>query len=215
MNSRQRDFKKGISGEDSRRKREDQRLALRRKDRRETLHKRRTGAGRTVRYDDPNQSSQTAMDETDLKRLVDLPQILAGINSQNTQLQYDKVMQIRKMLSIEMNPPIQPIIDANIVPKLMKFLQCDESPGLQFEASWALTNIASGTTEHTRVVINNGAVPTFISLLASPSDDVREQAVWALGNIAGDSTECRNMVLEAGILEPLLQLCSQDPRPPS
>merc|ERR550534_2755534 len=111
-----------------------------------------------------------------------------------------------------MNPPIQPIIDAGIVPKLVNFLGCADNTGLQFEASWALTNIASGTTEHTRVVINNGAVPTFISLLASPSDDVREQAVWALGNIAGDSTECRNMVLEAGILEPLLQLCSQDPK---
>merc|ERR1719510_398080 len=210
MNSRQRDFKKGISGEDSRRKREDQRLALRRKDRRETLHKRRTGAGRTVRYDDPVLSSQAATDETDLKRLVDLPQILAGINSQNTQLQYDKVMQIRKMLSIEMNPPIQPIIEANIVPKLINFLQCDASPGLQFEASWALTNIASGTTEHTRVIIDNGAVPIFIKLLLSNNYDVREQAVWALGNIAGDSPECRNLVLEAGILQPLLALCSEN-----
>ncbi len=79
----------------------------------------------------------------------------------------------------------------------VKWYYSNANDRIQFEAAWALTNIASGTAEHTQVVIAANAVPEFINLLSSSVLDVRGQAVWVLGNIAGDSPQCRDYVLEA------------------
>ena len=94
--------------------------------------------------------------------------------SDDPQAQFKATQQFRKLLSIEQNPPIQEVISANVVPLFVQFLRETNRPGLQFEAAWALTNIAAGRAEQTCVVVENGALPLLVSLLLSPIDDVRE-----------------------------------------
>jgi len=53
---------------------------------------------------------------------------------------------MRKLLSIEDDPPIHQVIEANLVNNFIELLH-HEIPKFQFEAAWCLTNIASGSSE--------------------------------------------------------------------
>jgi hypothetical protein len=44
----------------------------------------------------------------------------------------------------------------------------------KYEAAWALTNVASGTSEQTRVVVDAGAVPVFLEFIEPPHGESRE-----------------------------------------
>lgn len=107
---------------------------------------------------------------------------------------------LRKLLSIEVNPPIQAVIDANLIPVFIQLLH-HTIPKFQFEAAWCLTNIATGTTDNVHNLIEKDVLKHFIELLNSPHIEVVEQAIWGIGNIAGDNHLTRDCVINSGALE--------------
>lgn len=133
-------------------------------------------------------------------------EIMYGMMSPDESVQFKATLACRKILSAERNPPIDHMIRMGVVPRCVEFLSRNHNPTMQFEACWALTNIASGTSEQTKAVVQEGALPKLQLLLTSPHLQVAEQAVWALGNIAGDGPQTRDLVLNSGVLTELLAM---------
>lgn len=196
--------KSRFNADELRRRRENQSVELRKAKRDETLAKRRN-----LLMDGPDSEDEEELENDDSKFLRELlkemPGMVEQIHSGNMEAQLQATIKFRQLLSKERNPPIDLVIQSGIVPTLVQFM-ADAPEMLQLEAAWALTNIASGTSEQTRFVVEAGAIPNFVQLLYSPSLEVKEQAIWALGNVAGDSCQYRDFVLSCNAIEPILAL---------
>lgn len=189
---------KGKDSEEMRRKRNETNIELRKARKDDQLLKRRNIS--------LNNLATSPLQENNSQPAMTMDLILEGMDSSDEDLQLKATMAARKTLSRERNPPIDDMIKMGLVPRCINFLSNFHNPNLQFEAAWALTNVASGTSEQTNAVVKAGGVPKFVALLSSPNSHVAEQAVWALGNIAGDGPNTRDQVLNYNTVAELLAL---------
>lgn len=189
---------KGRDQDEMRRRRNELSVELRKNKREETLQKRRNVP----------EILDTSIegDAEQVVQFTSLPEIVEGARSADPERQLNAVKAARKLLSSDKNPPIDELISSDVLPILVECLKRSDNPPLQFEAAWALTNIASGTTQQTQAVVEAGAVPIFLTLLGSEHENVCEQAVWALGNIIGDGPKLRDYCIKLNVVQPLLRL---------
>lgn len=107
--NKQRDFKKGIDADDSRRRRADVTVELRKKTRDEQVMKRRMKASAPVESNENNNNANlqntltptvdSKLSSSDIaEKLKQLPQLVAAVNSNNGDQQLAAVTEFRKLL---------------------------------------------------------------------------------------------------------------------
>lgn len=222
-NAKKQGVKKGIDIDDQRRRRETSSVQLRKDKREEGLLKRRTVAqpetsetsATTASLLLSSGSSSSALDgaaanpsssittkEAEVK-LEDLARYVAAARSDQQADILFGVTCVRRLLSKESSPPVKAVLTTGVLPRLVELLLCPDSK-IQFEAAWALTNIAS--TEFTQAVVDAGAVPPLVRGMMSADANLREQSLWCIGNVSGEGSQLRDLLINTpGCVEALLQ----------
>lgn len=209
--------KKGISAQDCVDKRRGTVVQLRKNNREEQMQKRRaaasSGPAAAPKAAETKNTNQVDPAQVTTPSLSDIGMLKQALNGNNQIEITTAAIKFRKLLSLQDSPPIQQVIDAGVVPRMLDLIKKGNIQ-IQFELAWAVTNLASGKSEQTQHVVDHGAIGIFVWLLGSSDNDVREQAVWALGNIAGDSTELRNKVIQCGGIQAFMMCCTPKPNQP-
>ncbi|KAF8023775.1 hypothetical protein BT93_F1079 [Corymbia citriodora subsp. variegata] len=114
-------YKKGVSGDEARRNREEKSVPIRKDKGLDSLKKRRN---RSLLHDNAQLHHLQA-------KLEHLPLMVQAVLSGDSSCQLEATTLIRKLLSIDQCLPIDEVVGAGVVPQLVEFLNEDGFPQLQ------------------------------------------------------------------------------------
>ncbi|KAG9395784.1 Armadillo/beta-catenin-like repeat [Carpediemonas membranifera] len=92
----------------------------------------------------------------------------------------------------------QHMVNAGALPLVINHIATSQSPRMQLECAWLLTNIAS-CDRFTTTVIQNGAIPVIMRAVSSGPHSVACQAAWCLGNFANEGDTYKKLFLKEGM----------------
>jgi len=197
VRSRKEGFKKGLDRDQLKKKREEKSIQLRKVQREVQMAKRRR---------ERNENESIAEEKTDLAAVDgEIDHLVELIKSGEDTVMLESVRRVRKLLCMNRGAPFEKVCNSEMLIILVQLLGVEEHD-IQFEATWALTNISASSSDCTMAVVHAEAMPPLMALLESNDIDIQEQAVWALGNISGECTEFRDVLLEQGMMRHLIRL---------
>eukprot|EP00889_Picochlorum_renovo_P000945 jgi/Picre1/27975/NNA_000936.t1 len=119
------------------------------------------------------------------------------------------VHQLRHILSTYEEPPYKIAVESGAIPVLIEALQPPQMDSVAlettFQASWALTNLAVGTSQVVEAIIP--AAPILIAHIGGDGGfAMAEQCAWAIGNMGEEDVEYRAILIANGAVKPLIRL---------
>ena len=118
-------------------------------------------------------------------------------HNQDHLVQLESAILLRKLLSLEEDPPIQQILESGVIKTLINIIETSKDQLLRAEAIWGLVNAARGNSEQIDFLAQKKVPELFIKALEDNLYMVK-QAVWGVSNLAANSVSKRNQLLDLG-----------------
>ena len=166
-----------------------------------------------------NSKSETIRDKLTISRdfydkcidmnvnISQLKDIIISFNSNDLEQKFVGIVGIRKLLCLQDKPPIEIILEMNVLPEIIRLL--DNFPvEFQYEALWCLINISTGNEEQIAKIKNEGGIDKIIEFLDHNVNEIKELVIWNIGNISIDSSKVNNYLLNKKVINKLITILS-------
>lgn len=137
--------------------------------------------------------------------------LLQAIEAQDYTLATESAEKMREIISVNDDPPLEPLLKTNIVPTLINFIRPEnfQFEKLLHEFSWILANIAAGDGFYVQYLVDLDVIQKAFDLLQHDSIGIKENAIFLLANIAGESLEYRDQLLQKDIVDLIVSVYSK------